>query len=71
MTISKASKFYLERAGILMTERGPRAHLSPTLNAVHFYPLKPPLPNPVFLQDENGNPSPDRASTRIWPSVID
>jgi hypothetical protein len=67
MIISKASSYFLERAGITPTRRGPIPKLSITLHPAHFLSLTAPYPLPYLLQDTNGNPPPDRVQSEVWP----
>lgn len=64
---TKSSRRYLERMGIVPTERLPRMRLSPGRNEGHRVPATPYV-LPIFLQARNGAPSPDRATeTGVWP----
>lgn len=63
--VSRSAKAFLERTGLLPTERPPKNTLSPDLNQAHNYPLAAPLPNPQSLRAEAG---PDRAGVATeWP----
>jgi hypothetical protein len=64
---TRSAVLFLERRGIIPTQRHPVPGANPDGNPVHYYPVTPPLPLPGFLWFENGLPSPDRGQTEIWP----
>lgn len=66
--LTKSAQLYLERKGLVETERQPRMHIAPDLHPVHTYPLATPLPIPAYLRHRDGQPAPDRATpTGDWP----
>lgn len=58
---------FLERAGIIPTNRGPRPRVQPAYWRIHSAPLQPPLPLPALQGHLNGSPPPDRGKTTEWP----
>jgi hypothetical protein len=69
--ISRGSVWYLERAGLADTRRGPGGRLAPGLNLARAVPVAPPLPRPVYLLPEQGEPPPDRGLSDVWPHGLD
>lgn len=57
----------MERAGLLETRRAPVPRADLASNPVHSTPLVAPLPHPELVVDVNGDPSPDRGITQVWP----
>ena len=67
MIPSMSSKEFLERAGLVETLRQPLS-LMVDDNAVLSVPLPFPLPHAALTQHiEDGDPSPDRVETLVWP----
>ena len=63
MQVSQSAKLFQERAGLVPTRRAPVRRDSLDLNAVHGYPLAPPLPDPAKVPD----PGADQGAAEIWP----
>lgn len=64
--ISKSPIRFMERRGLIQTERAPVPRVAPDLCIVHNMPLKPPLPDPQLLLAAEGI-IPDRGLTTQWP----
>lgn len=63
LRISRASIYFMERAGLLETRRGPVPKLSVSINSVHQFPMTNPYPAAAFRVEAQGNPAPDRGLT--------
>jgi hypothetical protein len=63
VNLTRASKYFLERAGIADARRGPVSKSSVSINAVHSYPLSEPYPSQDARVAAQGNPPPDRPLT--------
>ncbi len=70
MRISRASLWFLERAGLTPTRRGPMPMVAPGLNQAMNLPVSPPLPRPVTLLVTQGDPPPDRGLSTVWPQGV-
>lgn len=58
---------FLQRLGILPTERLPQPVLTPRQLKVHRLPLTAPLPEAAATAYLDGEPPPDRLVTSAWP----
>lgn len=67
MAVSRSSREYLQRHGIIPTLRQPMQRLNVSTLLVNSTPLNPPLPLAEEVIDAEGSPSPDRANTQLWP----
>lgn len=63
---SRSSRRFLERAGLITTQRLPSSRMALGNLASLNYPLKPPLLSGQTRANE-GDPSPDRGLSRAWP----
>jgi len=67
----QSAKDFQERHGLRNTRRDPAPKMDACANKIHTFPLVPPLPLPGFLHRENGNPSPDRGLSDVWPHGVE
>lgn len=65
--ILKGCRAYLERSGLMPTYRLPLPRFAGSQLTVHNEPLSAPLPDPALMYHINGDPSPDRGVTQVWP----
>ena len=65
--LSRAPRWYRERAGLEPTHRGPAPRLYPNANPINAYPTAPPLPLPATALPSQGDPPPDRGLSDAWP----
>jgi hypothetical protein len=70
MAVSRSSREFLERHGIIPTLRSPTQRLNVSDLLIRSYPLTPPLPLAEEVIHSEGTPSPDRAVTESWPVVL-
>lgn len=68
--VSRSSKPYRERKGLVPTLRGPRPALAPGLNPARRLVLRPPLPEPSVLAALRPD-TPDQGLTTAWPHGVD
>jgi hypothetical protein len=64
---TRSAALFLERRGIIPTQRHQVPSMDPAASAVHTYPLARPLPDPRLLGATQGSPPPDRGQTEVWP----
>jgi len=63
---SRSSRRFLERSGLIVTQRLPQSRVAiGNLNSLR-YPLNPPYPTEHNRPNE-GDPPPDRGVSREWP----
>jgi hypothetical protein len=67
IVLSRSSKAYRERAGLTPTRRGPTPSFCPADNLAASVFVAPPLPEPGYLGNTQGNPPPDRGLSTVWP----
>lgn len=65
--ISRSPKRYLERRGLVDTNRKPMSTVNLASLRTRDYPLEPPLPLPEYRQYTQGV-GVDRATSTEWPS---
>jgi len=58
---------FLQRIGVLASEKTPQPAMEPGAWKVHSLPLSRPLPNAEDVEYLNGDPAPDRVVTKSWP----
>jgi hypothetical protein len=63
---SRSPRRFLERSGLIVTQRLPSGRLALGNLASLNYPLKPPYP-PEHNRPNEGDPPPDRGVSREWP----
>jgi hypothetical protein len=65
--VGRSSKRFMERAGLVPTVRKPMSTVNLGALRLRDYPVAKPLPIPDYLGNTQGNPPPDRTSSRDWP----
>ena len=66
MVVSQASRFYMERLGIVETRAAPSPRIDLARNQVHTTVQADPVLPHRLRTAENGSPSPDRGVTITW-----
>ena len=58
---------FLERSGLISTNRNPAPRISPMSLLVHSLPLKRPHPAPEFLEEQRPACAASEGQTQPWP----
>lgn len=66
MVISQASRYYMERMGLVETRTAPSPRIDLARNQIHTTRQADPVLTPRLRIAENGSPSPDRGVTLKW-----
>lgn len=66
--ISRSPRRFLERRGLIETHRKPMSTVCLASLRTRDYPLEPPLPLPDYIAYTQGEPQPDRGTSKEWPS---
>lgn len=71
MGASRSPIEFMQRLGLTAESRQPAPRLCPQDLLVNFVPVEDTNLDPGLLSQFEGDPAPDRAVTKPWPSVTD
>lgn len=71
MAQSRSALDFMQRSGLIAESRQPAPRLEPGAMLINFVPEENRNLDTKLLQGFEGEPPPDRAVTKPWPSVRD